>query len=81
MVSFFDDIDILGRGFVDSMDKMEQVFSRFRDFKLKLKPSKCKLLKRDIIFVGHKVSKEWVSSNAGKVKEVKEWPTPINKTE
>ena len=28
------------------MKNMEQVLSRFRDFKLKLKPSKCELLKR-----------------------------------
>ena len=81
VVSFLDDIVILGRGFEDHMKNMEQVLSRFRDFKLKLKPSKCELLKRDIIFLGHKVSKEGVSPNPGKVKEVKEWSTPKNKTE
>ena len=40
---------ILGRGFEDHMNNMEQVLSRFQDFMLKLKPSKCELLKRDII--------------------------------
>ena len=30
---------------------------------------------------GHKVSREGVSPNPGKVREVKEWPTPKNKTE
>ena len=47
---FLDDIVCLGRGFEDHMKIMEQVLSRFRDFKLKLKPSKCELLKRDIIY-------------------------------
>ena len=56
VVSFLDDIVILG--FDDHMMNMEQVLSRFRDFKLKLKPSRCELPKRDIIFLGHKVSKE-----------------------
>ena len=46
VVSFLDDIVILGRSFEDHMKNMEQVLSRFRDFKLKLKPSKCELLKR-----------------------------------
>ena len=46
VVSFLDDIVILGRGFEDHMKNMEQVLSQFRDFKLKLKPSKCELLKR-----------------------------------
>ena len=34
------------------MKNMEQVLSQFRDFKLKLKPSKCEFLKRDINFSG-----------------------------
>ena len=50
MVSFLDYIVILGRGFEDHMNNMEQVLSQFRDFKLKLKPSNCELLKRHIIF-------------------------------
>ena len=40
------------------MKNMEQVWSWFQDFKLKLKPSQCELLKRDIIFLGHKDSRE-----------------------
>ena len=78
---FLDDIVILGRGFNDHIKNMEQVLSRFWDFKLKLKPSKCELLETDIIFLGHKVSREGVSANPGKVREVKEWPTLKNKTE
>ena len=56
VVSFLDDIVIFVRSFEDHMKNMEQMLSRFRDFKLKLKPRKCELLKRDIIFLGHKVS-------------------------
>ena len=58
VVSFLDDIVILGRGFEDHMKNMEQVLSQFRNFKQKFKPSKCELLKRDIIFLDHKVSRE-----------------------
>ena len=81
VVSFLYYIVILGRSFEDHMKNIERVLSRFRDFKLKLKPSKCELLKRDIIFLGHKVSREGARPNPGKVREVKEWPTPKNKTE
>ena len=81
MVSFLYDIVIWGRSFEDHMKNMEQVLSRFQDFKLYLKPCKCELLKRYIIFLGHKVSRDGVSLNPRKVKEVKEWPTPKNKTE
>ena len=81
VVSFLEDIVILGRGFEDHMKNIEHVLNWFRDFKLKLKLSKCELLKRDILFMGHGVSREGVSHNPGKVNEVKEWPTPRNKTE
>ena len=48
----------LGRGFEDHMKNIEHVLSLFRYFKLKLKPSKRVLLRRDILFLGHKVNRE-----------------------
>ena len=63
------------------MKNMEQVLSRFQDFKLILKPSKCDLLKRYIFFGGHKVNREGVGPNPRKVKEVKEWSMPRNKAD
>ena len=69
----------MGRGFGDHMKNMEQVLSRFRDFKLKLNPSKCELLKRHH-FSGSHGKQGGVSPNPGKIKEVKEWPTPKHKT-
>ena len=61
----------LGRGFEDHMKKMQQVLSRFRDFKLKLKPSKCELLNKE----RHNFL------NPGMVKEVNEWPMSRNKAD
>ena len=52
VVYFLDDIVILGRDFEDHIKNMEKVLSRFRDFKLKLKPSKCELLKERHNFSG-----------------------------
>ena len=63
------------------MNNMEQVLSQIRDVMLKLKLRKCELLKRDKFFLDHKISREGVSPNPGKVKELKQWPTPKNKTE
>ena len=44
-MSFLDDIVILVMGVDDHIKNMEQVLIRFRDFKLKLKPSNCELLR------------------------------------
>ena len=40
VVSFLYDIVIWGRGFEDHMENMEQLLGRFKDVKLRLKPSK-----------------------------------------
>ena len=80
VVSFLDDIVFFERGFEDHMKNMEQVLSWFWNFKLKLKPSKCELLKRDIRF-GSQVDSERVSPNQQKATEVEEWPIPRNKAD
>jgi len=43
---------------------------------LKLKPSKCNLLRAEVKILGHVVSAEGVSSDPSKIKVVKEWPVP-----
>ena len=64
VVYFLDDIVILGRDFKDHMKNMEQVLSLFRDLKFKLKPSKCELLKRDILSRFNKLIKEHLDRSA-----------------
>jgi len=49
--------------------------------KLKLKPSKCKLIRTRVEFLGHIVSDQGVGTDPAKVKSVTEWPTPVNVAE
>ena len=51
VVSFLDDLIILGKGFEDHLTNMEKVFARFAKFKLKLKQKKCELFQREVIFL------------------------------
>jgi len=43
---------------------------------LKLKPSKCNLLRAEVCFLGHVVSGEGVATDPSKIKLVRDWPTP-----
>ena len=79
VVSFLDDLIILGKGFEDHLTNMEKVFARFAKFKLKLKPKKCELFQREVIFLGHRVSGEGVAPNPAKIQEVQGWATPADR--
>ena len=48
---------------------------------LKLKLSKCQFLRRQVPYLGHTISAEGVSCEAGKVEAVQKWPTRKNVTE
>ena len=79
VVLFLDDLIILGRGFGNHLINMEKVFARFAKFKLKLKPKKCESFQQEVIFLGHRVNREWVAPNPSKSQEVQRWATPVDR--
>lgn len=56
-------------------------FSKIQQTGLKLKPEKCRLLQKDLTFLGHKVSGQGVSTEGKKVTAVRDWPVPKNASE
>jgi hypothetical protein len=54
---------------------LQEVFQRFRESRLKLKPEKCQLFRREVRYLGHIVSPEGISTGPEKLKAVQEWPT------
>lgn len=73
---YLDDIIIMGATFHQALDNLELVFQRFRQANLKLKPKKCVLLQTEVLFLGHKVTREGISTDPSKIKAVKSWPVP-----
>ena len=53
---YLDDIIVLGKDFNTALKNLCVVFLRFRQANLKLKVSKCQLLQKQIVFLGHLVS-------------------------
>ena len=53
---YIDDIIVIGRSFEEHLENVEQVFQRLRMANLKLKPTKCRLFKERVTFLGHVVS-------------------------
>src|SRR6218665_1556158 len=73
---YLDDIIIFSEDLETHFDRLEIVLQRLQDANLKLKPSKCKLLQRQVLFLGHLVSEHGVTTDPAKVQAVEEWPTP-----
>ena len=54
---------------------------KLRQAKLSLKVSKCKLFQKQTVFLGHLISPDGISCDPEKVRAIKEWPQPSDKTE
>jgi len=73
---YLDDIIIYSTTVEEHMIRLKKLFDRLRIANLKLKPSKCHLLRAKIKFLGHVVSAEGVSTDPSKIEAVKDWPEP-----
>ena len=75
---YLDDIIIWASTFEDHLGRLRLVFDRIRTAGLKLKPSKCHFLRKEVAFLGHVVSSDGIKTDPEKVKAVKTWPVPQN---
>lgn len=75
---YIDDIIIFSKTFEEHLDRLDQVFSRIADAKLKLSPKKCNLLQKQVNCLGHTVSEDGIATDEEKIKAVKDWPVPRN---
>ena len=81
VLCFLDDICVLGKSVTDHLDNLEQVFSRLRKFKLKLKPRKCELFVREVEFLGRNISSQGVTLTDHSLTTIREWKAPTTRKE
>ena len=75
---YLDDIVVYAKTLTKHNEKCRKVFDRLRKAKLLLQPDKCEFLKREVVYLGHIISKDGVKPNPEKVKAVREFPRPRN---
>lgn len=54
------------------------MFTRLRLHKLKLQPSKCMFLHKEVLYLGHVISENGVTPDPNKLNCIKEYPRPLN---
>jgi len=75
---YLDDVIVFSSSVEEHFKRLRLVLSKLRDAGLKLKPSKCSLLQKQVSFSGHVVSGEGIRTDPEKVRVVADWPIPVN---
>lgn len=78
---YLDDIIVFSRTYEEHLTHLEEVFQRLEEHELRLKPSKCYLCYNEIIYLGHRISKDGVAPDPAKVEAITKMPKPRDITE
>ncbi len=73
---YIDDIVVFSKTVSEHFSHIREVLSRLRLGGMKLKPSKCHLLKRSVKYLGHVISEEGVHTDPDKLEAVSKWKVP-----
>ena len=75
-LSFLDDVLVIGKTVEDHLVNLRLVLSRFREYKLKLKPRKCVFFEKTVEFLGRTVSRNGVTLTESSKETMDRWETP-----
>ena len=77
---YLDDVIIFSRTLEEHLTRLKDILQRFRNAGagLKLRPSKCQLLKEAVSYLGYVVSKGGIATDPRKISSIEQWPVPTN---
>ena len=75
---YIDDVLIFSSSLEEHIDHLTQVIKRIEKAGLKLKPSKCKFVAREVQYLGHLLTPEGLKPNLSTVLAVRDFPQPSN---
>ena len=75
---YIEDVLVFSPTLGDHLDHLSQVLAQIRKAGLKLKPSKCHFIAKEVEYLGHILTPEGLKPNPATVSAVKEFPQPTN---
>ena len=76
VLAFLDDICVIGRTEEEHLTNLEQVFKRFKEFHMKLKPRKCSIFQKEVEFLGRRVGVNGVKLTDQSKEVIEKWKDP-----
>ncbi|CAH8528218.1 unnamed protein product [Schistosoma turkestanicum] len=73
---YLDDIIVHGSTPEQHNANLKAVLQRLRQHNLKVKPSKCRLLQKEVVFLGHRITPDGVCTDNEKTRAIVTWPQP-----
>ena len=80
-IIYLDDVIVYGCTEEEHLEHLWIVLEHFREFNLKLKPSKCSFFQTEIVYLTHHVSKEGIHLSDKNIRAILEFPMPETYTE
>lgn len=78
LLLYLDDVIVIAPDFESLIQRLDEVLARLQQAGLKLKPSKCELLRTKVRYLGHIVSAEGVATDPDKIMAISTWTPPVN---
>ena len=78
---YLDDVIVFSSSIEQHLQRLEMVLSRLQQKGLKAKLSKCHFFRKEVQYLGHRVSREGVATDPEKFSAVENWRRPRDVTE
>ena len=78
VVAYLDDILIFSETLQDHLTHLQKVINRLKTANLKLKPTKCMFMRKELEYLGHVITAEGLKPNLRITEAVRNFPTPEN---
>ena len=81
LLIYLDDVIIYSRSVEEHFEHLTRVFTKIREARLKLQPTKCSFARTQVRYLGHVISSSGVEPDPEKVRAIKEYPRPSSVSE
>ena len=81
VLCYIDDILIFSSNFQEQITHLNEVFQRFREANVTLKPNKCNFCVDKVMFLGHTITEKGVLVDNAKTDKIKNYPVPKSQKE
>lgn len=78
---YLDDVIIFSTSLQEHIDKLRAIFERFRKTNLKVQLDKSEFLRKEVMYLGHTVTKDGLKPNNDKIEAILKYPLPKTVTE